>query len=332
MAAQKVTLRDIAERADVAISTVSMVLNNKTMEGRVRISDQTIRKVRQIARKMGYLSARQSVIGLIITWFREATEVPMVHGIIERLREGENCHLAMSLTTKADPKVEFDELHLLDNKGFDGIIMEPSFALLSQLSAQPDLLVSWKNMVFINRYPRAGTPSVSIDHECCGYLATRHLLDHNHRHIAFMEGHYDSVPLSYRPVSETQILRDRFSGYCRALEEEGRDPLSVKGVKELLAVRDGITAVYCAHTRGSTALLSECWHLGVDVPEQLSIIGQDDEFAKEMSRPPLTTVDVRAEEVGKRAASMAMDLIEGGAPESTVLEPRLIERASVADL
>ena len=332
MGAQKVTLRDIAERAHVAISTVSMVLNNKALEGRVRISNQTIRKVRQIAREVGYLSARQTVVGLIMTWFREATEVPMTHSIIERLREGDNYHLAMGLTTKADPKAEFEELHIVDRKGFDGVIMEPSFALLNQLESEPGLFANWKNLVFLNRYPFGEIPCVTIDHKRCGYLATRHLLDGGHRRIAFMEGHYDAVPLSYRPFSEGRIVRDRFSGYCAAMAEAGEECFSVQGVKDFLAVREDVTGVYCAHTRGSTELLTECWQAGIQVPDDLSIVGQDDELAKEMARPPLTVVDVRAGEVGALAAQMVMDLLDGEAPESAVLDPRLVVRESVRSL
>lgn len=63
----KITLRTIADQAQVSVATVSMVLNNKALSGKVRISDQTIQKVRRIAREMGYLSNRQIVVGLINT-------------------------------------------------------------------------------------------------------------------------------------------------------------------------------------------------------------------------------------------------------------------------
>ena len=332
MAVQRKTLRDVAAAANVAVSTASMVLNNKALEGKVRISDQTIRKVRQAARQVGYLSARQLVVGLIVTWFRDATEIPMIHSIIEKLRQGDSCHLAMNLTTKAEPRAEFEELHIADRRGFDAIIMEPSFALLAQLEEEPDLLSNWKNLVFINRHPHRAISSVTINHERCGYLAARHLLELGHRRTAFMEGHYDAVPESYLPTSEKQIVRHRHAGFCAALKAEGLEPVPVQSVADLLAVREQISAVYCAHTRGSTALLNACWHEGVQVPDQLSIIGQDDEFAKEMARPALTTIDVRAGEVGQRAAQMAMDLIEGKNPKSVVLEPRLIKRESVIDI
>ena len=114
-----------------------------------------------------------------------------------------------------------------------------------------------------------------------------------------------------------------------ALAEAGFVSVLVRDVAEALARRNEFTAVYCAHTRGSTALLNACWQQGVQVPAELSIVGQDDEFAKEMARPALTTVDVRAKEVGRLAAQTVMARIDGDQPKSTVLAPRLIERESV---
>ena len=191
MGDKKITLKDIAKKADVAVSTVSMVLNNKAIDGRVRISDQTVRRVRQIAREMGYLSARQTLIGLVMTYFRDATEIPMVKSIIEELRCEENCHLAMGLTTAADPKAELDELLFMDKQGLDGMVMEPSFALMKQIEEQPEIFETWKNVVFINRYPFGKIPCVTIDYKKCGFLAAyknclhRHLIIRSYNHLNY---------------------------------------------------------------------------------------------------------------------------------------------------
>lgn len=294
----------------------------------MRISDETVRKVRQIAQEVGYLSTRQTLVGLVMTHFRDATETPMVQSIIEQLRLKGNCHLAMGLTTKADPKIELEELHFMDQKGFDGAIMEPSFALMHQILEQPHIFDHWKNVVFINRYPFAGKPCITIDHRKCGYVAGKYLVDQGHRRIAFMEGHYDAVPTSYVPDCEKQIVYDRWAGFSEALETCNVRGTLVQGVDDFLAIQKEVTAVYCAHTRGATTLLSTCWRKGVQVPDMLSIVGQDDESAKAVSMPPITTVGVRAKEVGKLAAEMVLDLTRGKQPESVVLEPHLVVRES----
>ncbi|MDA0335103.1 MAG: LacI family DNA-binding transcriptional regulator [bacterium] len=330
MSTRKVTLRDVAGRAEVSISTVSMVLNNKAQDGNVRISDRTIQKVRQIARDVGYLTHRRQLVGLILTWLRDGTETPMIHSMIEKLRETDGLHLAMGPTTRADIKAEFEQLHMADRQGFDGLIMEPSFALLDQLNLKPGLRSSWKNLVFIHRYPTAGVPCVTIDHRRCGEMAGRHLLKHGHRRIAFLEGHCEAVPLSCEPARERQILQHRLEGFRQALSGDGVECRVFPGVHDLLQQQQDLTAVYCAHPRGSTALLNECWHRGVRMPEELSIVGQDDEPAKQTARPAITTIDVRPAEVGARAAGMVQDLMEGRTPPSVVLQPTVISRDSVA--
>ena len=323
----RVTLSTIADRAGVSVATVSTVLSNRAGSGNVRISDETIQKVRRIARASGY--RRQLVVGMITAWLRESTEISTIESIIEKLREERDIRLTMGLPTRAAPRAEFTELGLVEKEGFDGAIMEPSFGLLQQIVDRPDIVTGCKNLVFINRYPADPVPCVTIDHRQCGIIAARHLIDRGHRRIALFEGHYEAESASYRPPIESEVVADRHQGFTKALAEAGLDGQPVRDTNEVLARRGEFTAVYCAHTRGATALLSACWQAGVQVPAELSIIGQDDEFAKEMAQPALTAVDVRAREVGQLAARTIIARIDGERPKSTVLAPRLIERESV---
>ena len=320
----RITLRTIADRAGVSVATVSTVLSNKAGSGKVRISDQTIQKVRRTARSAGY--RRQSVIGLIPARLSEANEIPVAQSIIQTLREEHDVHLALGVPTQANPQSELTELALIGGSGFDGAIMEPSFALLRQLADRPDIISSCTNLVFINRYPVDEVPCVTVDHRQCGVIAARHLIDNGHARIAFLADHGDSDPASCCPAIEFEVQHNRYQRFSEALAE------LVHEVEDVLARRGEFTAIYCAHTRGATALLSACWQAGVSVPAALSIVGQDDEFTKEIARPALTTVDVRTPEVGQLAARTIIARIDGEKPKSTVLAPRLIERESVRHL
>ena len=326
----RITLRTIADRAGVSVATVSTVLSNKAGSSKVRISDQTIQKVRRTARSAGY--RRQVVIGLIPARLSEANEIPVAQSIIQTLREEHDVHLALGVPTQANPQSELIELALIGRSGFDGAIMEPSFALLRQLADRPDIIASCTNLVFINRYPVEEVPCVTVDHRQCGVIAARHLIDNGHARIAFLADHGDSDPASCCPAIECEVQQNRYQGFSEALAEAGRTGELVHEVEDVLARRGEFTAIYCAHTRGSTALLSACWQAGVSVPAALSIVGQDDEFTKEIARPALTTVDVRTPEVGQLAARTIIARIDGEKPKSTVLAPRLIERESVRHL
>jgi len=86
--------------------------------------------------------------------------------------------------------------------------------------------------------------------------------------------------------------------------------------------------VYCAQTDGAAELLNVCYERGIGVPNDLSIVGQHDTPEKLLLRPHITTVGVRALEMGHRAAEMVLRLIDREKPNSIVLKPELIVRAS----
>jgi DNA-binding LacI/PurR family transcriptional regulator len=77
-------------------------------------------------------------------------------------------------------------------------------------------------------------------------------------------------------------------------------------------------------------LLGACQDHGIDVPARLSIVGQGNDREKNVVRPRLTTIDTHIQDVGRQAARMALDLIDGKPPESIVVEPELIVQESTA--
>ena len=183
-------------------------------------------------------------------------------------------------------------------------------------------------LVLMNWVSHSGIPYVTIDHERCGYLATKHLLELGHRQIAFAGVHYPSE----NHTTDAPILDARFRGYLRAMKEYHRPYISVMWAEDVLDLPERVTAVYCGRAVWATDLLNMCWDRGLRVPDDLSIVGQDDDREKQVVRPPLTTVDVRAEEVGRGAAQIVLGLIEGKKVKSVVLEPGLVVRKSTRSL
>ena len=122
MGKRKIRLQDVAERAGVSVSTVSLVLNDKAVQGNVRISDRTIQKVIRTALSMGYL--QRGTVGLIVPWLWPSVEIPLIEGITQVFREA-HYNLAMGVTTNRRLEMELEELRAMDNKGFDSIILQP---------------------------------------------------------------------------------------------------------------------------------------------------------------------------------------------------------------
>lgn len=320
MSIRRVRLSDIAEQTGVSVSTVSLVLNDKAAGGNVRISEQTIQKVRRTALSMGYLL--RGTVGLMVPWIWPSVEVPLIDGITQVFKEA-HYNLAMGVTTSRKLEMELEELQGMDNKGFDSVIMQPSYELLHNPELLQQNFRNWKRVIVVNQFPHPEFNYVTIDQEMCGYLATKHLIDKGHRNIVCARG---------RALDPVHILDAREAGYEKAMIGAGLELLVRRGREIELDIEPNVTAVYCCRYHGAVDLLSRCFDLGLRVPDDLSIVGTADEREKQVSRPTLTTVDIRAKEMGRLVAEKVLDLIDGKSVESVVLKPKLIERNSVKEI
>jgi DNA-binding LacI/PurR family transcriptional regulator len=331
-----VRLRDIAEKAGVSVSTVSLVLNEKTKTGNVRISEKTIQHVRQIAGKMDYfpnlparamLNGQTTIVGLILEEIRySASQLPLIQGISEVLKRM-HYSLATGLGTKGDVALEKQEIQMMNRKGFDCLIIEPTVGFMGY--AHRDIFRDPNRVILINRPSVAGLSSVMIDHIHGAYLATKHLLDLGHQRVAFAGVHCSISEIESKSYEEIErTLFRRFFGYLKAVSEYDVVPVVVNNPEEIFDLEEPVTGVFCANSWGAADLIGVCWDRGIRVPDDLSIVGQDDAREKSLVRPRLTTVDVRPWEVGGLAAEMALDAMSGKLVTDRVLEPRLIVRES----
>jgi len=320
MGRRRVRLRDIAEEAGVSVSTVSLVLNDKAQDGNVRISSQTVRRVRQVAVELGYLA--RGIVGLIVPQI-DNYWADMIMGVMGALKD-KKYSLAMGLHTSWDLQREIEEIHAMADKHLDCLILTPPVGFSGQTERLPDLVKGRLRVLLMNWISPEDIPCVSVDHEQCGYIATRHLLELGHRRIAFLGVHYPSGD------SETgnPILDARFRGYYSAMTEHNQPYVSVERAEGVFDLPARVTAAYCGRAHWATDLMCACVDRGVRVPEDLSVVGQDDNREREIMRPRVTAVDVRAREVGRLGAQMALELARGKRPKNAILEPRVVKRES----
>ena len=105
----------------------------------------------------------------------------------------------------------------MNNKGFESVILQPSFDLLAHPKLLCDNFKNWKRAVVINQLPQDDFAYVTVDQEACGYLATQYLIDKGHRQI---------VCLGRRTIQRNDpILAARTAGYKCAMDESGLKPL-----------------------------------------------------------------------------------------------------------
>jgi LacI family transcriptional regulator, repressor for deo operon, udp, cdd, tsx, nupC, and nupG len=176
-------------------------------------------------------------------------------------------------------------------------------------------------------------PVIRVDHRAGAAEATRYLIELGHKRIAHIAG-------SRQPQSTAH----RQAGYRDALKAAGiapADELVVAGdftmesgsvaMRRLLELANPPTAVFAANDEMAFGAMTEARSRGLNVPQDLSMVGYDDQKTAAFYNPALTTVSIPRHELGRRAALELIDRLDGGdLVNEIVLPTRLIVRGSTA--
>lgn len=310
-----VTLRVIAREAGVSASTVSRIIN-----GTVKVSDELKAAVEAAIAKHDFrpdAAARGLALGrtLTIGVLSQAIDSPFyaegLRGVERRLLEAGYAALFMSGNWN-----EVDEERCMRefiDRGVDGVIMfsgRLGDAAVKEFARTVPVVVTGRSL------RAARTYSLPIDDRRGALLATRHLLELGHRHIAFIAGsenHPDAL--------------ERLAGYTAALQEAGIpfDPRLVvigdwheeggmRATTQLLAAGLEFTAIFCVNDQTAHGAYLALFRQGLSVPKDISVVGFDDLPSSSFSLPPLTCVRQSVRVLGERAADAVLSLIAGKRP------------------
>lgn len=337
-----VTIDDIAREAGVSCTTVSNVILGRSN----RVSQHTKDNINRIIRERGYvpnMSARalvsrtSKVVALINhldpktsgNFMEDPFHTAFIGAIEEALRQG-GYYLMLRTVTNSEDLTAF-----LRNWNVDGLFMT---GLFEHEELHQTLAGAGKPVVLVDSYlgDYGGVVNVGLQDYEGALLATRYLLEQNHRRIAF----------AGPPIRVGGVVERRLMGYKAALEEAGVpfDPeivfereFSTTGTIELgalLADRRDITALFATADIMAAGIMSGLQQNGRKVPDDFSVVGFDDINWCRMTMPMLTTVHQDAGRKGEIAAGAMMALLEGEAvPErNTILPVRLVVRDSVRAL
>lgn len=344
------TMTDVAKAAGVSQSTVSMVLNN--VSG-ARLSDQTRAKVLGMAVSLGYRMPRRDLLPALAA-------ATVSGGAAPRNLIG---YLVDEISTSPHPVVSVDgardaawEHGCLLNVAVTRNNAEQEAAAIAALRANPALLGIIYSTIFTRevRPPDSlnGVPTVLLNcHDAVrrlpaivpgevagGHTATEYLILQGHTRIAFING---------EPWMEA--AQDRFKGYRRALATADLpfDPALVKdgdwmsgsgfdGTLQLMQLERPPTAIFCANDLMALGALEALKQLGRRVPEDVSVMGYDDQEISRHTHPPLTTLVLPNYEMGQAAVEALMRLTQPDALPArtrrtlTKIDGPLVLRESVA--
>jgi Transcriptional regulators len=308
-----ITIKDIARLAGVSITTVSKVINRKDHD----ISEATKKRVLDIIHEYNYrpnalasglITKKTGTIGLLVPDITNAFFSEVVLGVEEYA--GNSGFNVILCNTNDNQEKETEYLSVLRDKRVDGIIFIST--VVSNHDGIINLADNGMPLVVVDRpIDNERIQVVHLDNELGGKMATRHLIDHNHRKIGCITG-----PL------HNKSARDRYQGYVKALQEAGipfepqyvyegdyRIDGGVNGARALLEQQ--VTAIFSCNDMMACGVYEVAHQLGLDIPGDLSIVGYDDIFLCDILSTPLTSVNQPAYEMGKVSASILIDMING---------------------
>lgn len=334
-----ITLKEIAERLGISITTVSKALKNYP-----DVSAKTKKSVIDMAQNLHYspnsfavnLRTKESrTIGLIIPELVHHFFSNVVEAIIDMAEK--NGYLVIMLQSNENIELEKKQVDLLINKRVDGIIMS-----LSNDSNYDDHIREIINrkipfILFDKISKLVPCSKVIINDQKAAFEAVQHLIDQGCKKIAHFRG-----PLN------PQNAVDRFIGYKKALEknniafdsklvylcdrstfEEG-----VAKAKEMIEDHSDIDGIFTVTDLVAVGALSYFNDIGIKVPEQIALIGFSNWFISEVLTPKLSTVEQPGHQMGVESFNLLLEQINCNkhgipfTPRTIELETHTVIRAS----
>lgn len=336
MRVRPVKIKDVADEAGVSTMTVSRVMNKPDV-----VAEETRIRVQEAIQRLGFYpnaiarslkSQRAFALGLVTVDLTDAFFTNVAAGAeTEARRQGYRLILS---STEHSIQDEPDFVRLLAEQQVDGILL-----VRDAVEVQDDPLVNLLNIgipIVTTGYhiPNPNLEIVDVDNIDGGYAACQYLLDCGHRSIAMITG-----PLFHKSA------KDRMTGYCKALTDHGLafSPLLVcegnwstlsgyTAMKELLDRQISFTAIFVQSDAMAIGAYRAILDTGLQIPEDISVIGYDDLPISEYLTPPLTTMRQPVRKIGELGVAMLIRKINGESPKegSVLLRTQLIERQSVS--
>ena len=334
MATSKISIKDIAARLNISITTVSFIINGKAEEK--RISKDLSEKVLQYINEVGYVphhtarslrTGKTNVIGLIVEDISNQFFANVARHI-EAYAE-EKGYRIFYCSAENDTKKANELIKLFRERNVDGYIITPAPGIEESVK---NLLAEGLPLVLFDRYlPGVKSNSVIVDNEGGAYNATKHLIAQGYKNIGF-------VTLE---SGQTQ-MKARLKGYTKAIEEGALTPSVLKivfnndntervnNITSYLKLNKKLDAVFFATNYLGISGLEAIKLSKLSIPKNIAVLSFDDHDLFRLYNPAITAIAQPIQEMTKQAMNILLHEMSNndGTHKKIVIKPELVIRDS----
>lgn len=333
---QKVTIYDLAKQLKVSPGTVSRSLNDHAS-----ISKKTKDKVLALANEMGYRTnkfaanlrnQKSNTLGVIVPKLNSYFMSTVLAGI-ESAASSEGYNLIISQSLESEAKEISNTKALLDS-GVDALLVSLAYETtnydhFNMFTNRKIPLLFFDRVLDLNN-----CTTILINNEAAGFDATEHLIKQDCKNILHISGSFTRT-----------VYRDRYLGFKKALEkynlpfsqeqllETDLDPTKIEDViKHILKSPNKIDGIFVANDTMAVKCVKELQKLNYKIPEDIKVIGFNNNPISEIINPSLSTINYPGYEMGILAGQSIINHLNGNinlqSANSIILKHKLIIRES----
>ncbi|MFC4062697.1 LacI family DNA-binding transcriptional regulator [Planomonospora corallina] len=323
------TIRNVAERAGVSKSLVSLVLR-----GSPHVSEHRRQAVLQAARELGYrpnavarslVEGRTHLVGALVADLHNPFYAEFLDGLQESLH-GDGLRLLIG-NSQWDPAFEGEAVEAFLELRVDGLVLlgiPPTSETLIEATGYTPMVVVGERDIELD-----GVDAVVDDDQLGARLAVDHLVELGHRRIAHIEGNRSSGRFRCEGYL-VAMRRHALAPYIMVEQGEPTEEGGAQAARSLLTRDPRPTAIFASNDMVAMGVLAAAAELGLRVPEDLSVVGYDNTHLAGVPAISLTTVDQPRRAMGRSAAALLSDRIGNPRKASRLRQvtPELVVRRS----
>jgi LacI family transcriptional regulator len=327
------TIRDVAREAGVSVATVSRFINQNAP-----VSEEVAARLEKVMEEFKYVpqstarnlaTHKTRTIGLLLVDIQGDFFAPLLNGIEAATSEA-GYDLLISCARPSFHRRGFPVP--LGPHNTDGVLV---FADSVEDKGLKDFYSSKFPTVLIHRTPPDDLeiPCVTVENKAASRKIVDHMIEvHGRRRIVFLRGPHEQEDADWREAGYRQALETHHISFDSKLISIGEfdRAFAQASMRELIREGTQFDAVFAGDDEAAVGVLAALSEARMRVPEEVSVVGFDDQRMSPYLTPPLTTVRAPTEQVGREAARQLIQMLHGNAviPTTTLLPTEIIIRRS----